>query len=468
MLGQRSRRLPAKIGGPATVEQRMCTRWALSSLEGAATRGSPRALGVLHLEEVSVSLLQALVHQASQQGASDLHLEPGLPPTLRVHGQLRPMEGALSPDALQSEASRLLPGDLWAEFEARRSADLSLVLAGVRCRIHVLRSARGVGLAVRLLHPFQATLETLNLHPDLAQLTTRSHGLIVVTGATGSGKSSTIAALIEEINRARPCHVVTLEQPIEHAFRPRRAFIRQREVGRDTPSFQQGLVDALREDPDVLVVGEVREAETIRLALLAAETGHLVITTLHAGTPAEALSRIIGSFAPEAQPAVQASLAECLVAVVAQRLVLRPEIGVRVPECEVLVSNDAVRASVRQGMLVRIPSLMQLGGTDGMWTLERWRRWQDTRERWFVRSRDAAREPLPEDNAAPSPAPFASPPAYAPAPYTPPREPAPALRPRAAPPPRAPARASRGSVGEDGVLDLDGDHGDLASILKDL
>lgn len=410
-----------------------------------------------------MSLLDALVHQASQLGASDLHLEPGLPPTVRLHGQLRALEGVVGAPQLLGEAARLLPGEAWTAFEERRSADLSLVLAGVRCRVHVLRSARGVGLAVRLLHAFQATLETLNLHPELAGLTSRSHGLILVTGATGSGKSSTIAALIEEINRGRACHVVTLEAPIEHVFRPRRSFIRQREVGRDVPGFDQGLVDALREDPDVLVVGEVREPETIRLALLAAETGHLVITTLHAANPAEALSRVIGSFAPEAQPAVQVALAESLVAVIAQRLVLRPELGVRVPECEVLVNNDAVRATIRQGALARLPSLMQLGAQDGMWTLERWRRWQDGRERWFVRSRDAAREPLPEEAALPL-APET--PRLAPPPEAPrPRPPAPATAARRAPP--RPGRAAP-QVGDDGVLELDGAHEDLASILKDL
>lgn len=410
-----------------------------------------------------MSLLQTLVHQAAQLGASDLHLEPGLPASLRINGQLRSVDAPLGGQQLLAEASRLLPGEAWAHFEQRRSADLSLTISGVRCRVHVLMSARGVGFSVRLLHPFQATLETLNLHPDLSQLVQRSHGLLIVTGATGSGKSSTIAALIEEINRTRASHVVTLEAPIEHLFRPKRSLIRQREVGRDTPSFNQGLIDALREDPDVLVVGEVRDPETIRLALLAAETGHLVITTLHAGNPVEALSRVVNSFAPEAQPSVSASLAECLIGVVAQRLNFRADLGVRLPECEVLVATDAVRANIRSGALSRLHSVIQLGGQEGMWTLERWRRWQESRDRYFVRSRDGAREPLPEepgiDAPALAPLPTREPAYEAPRPRMAPMAPARRPAPRAAP-------AARQS--EDGVLDLDGASDDLASILKEL
>ena len=313
-----------------------------------------------------MSLLPALIATVGPLGASDLHLEPGLPASARVLGQLRPLDVVTSAADLAAEAARILPGDAWTEFQARRSADLSMTLSGYRCRVHVLHSARGVGLSVRLLHPFQATVESLNLHPDLLRLISRPHGLIVVAGPTGSGKSSTIAALVEEINRGQSQHIITLEQPIEHTFRPRRSFIRQREVGRDTPSFAQGLMDALREDPDVLVVGEVRCPEEIRLALTAAETGHLVITTLHAGNAAEAISRIIGSFAPESQPAITAALAETLVGVVSQRLYHRPDLGIRLPECEVVVATDAVRATIRQGgALSRLATVSQLGGADG-------------------------------------------------------------------------------------------------------
>lgn len=157
-----------------------------------------------------MSLLESLVRQADQLGASDLHLEAGLPAMLRVNGQLRSVEQPVSGRELAAEAAALLHGEAWDAFEQRRSADLSRTLAGVRCRLNVFYSARGVSFAVRLLHPFQATLETLNLHPDVGRLAQRPHGLLVVSGPTGSGKSSTIAALIEEINRTRASHVVTL------------------------------------------------------------------------------------------------------------------------------------------------------------------------------------------------------------------------------------------------------------------
>lgn len=401
-----------------------------------------------------MSLLESLVHHANQLGASDLHLEAGSPATMRVNGSLRPHEGPLASRDLTAEATALLQDEAWDAFVLRRSADLSRTLAGVRCRINVFYTTRGVAFAIRLLHPFQATLETLNLHPDLLKLVTRPHGLLVMSGPTGSGKSSTVAALVEELNRSRAQHIVTLEEPIEHTFRPRRALIRQREVGRDTPSFHQGLLDALREDPDVLVVGEVRDAETIRLALTAAETGHLVITTLHAGSTAEALSRIVASFSTDAQPSVAAALAETLIAVVNQRLTFRADLGIRLPECEVLVNNDAVKATIRQSAFGRLATMIQTSGADGMWTFDRWKRWQESRERFFVRARDAAREPLADEGKISDAAP----------PHSTPRTPASAPLRAPAPSRAAPRPASR--VADDGVVDLDDTGEDLASILK--
>src|SRR5215212_6542566 len=231
--------------------------------------------------------LETLVGLATSNGASDLHLEAALPAALRVRGTLRTM-------------GEPLPG--------RRSFDLSKTINGVRCRINVLQSSRGVGMAIRLLAAFQATIEKLNLHPDLKRLAAPQHGLVLVCGPTGSGKSSTLAALIQEINLTEARHVVTIESPIEYMFRPRMAYIRQREVGRDTPSFEQALLDALREDPDVLMVGEMRDPETMRLTLSAAETGHLVMATVHSSTCTEALQRVVGAFPAEIQNAVSAQL----------------------------------------------------------------------------------------------------------------------------------------------------------------
>src|SRR3954469_12740811 len=264
--------------------------------------------------------LESLVAQAQSNGASDLQLEAGLPAALRIRGTLRIIGEPLPGKQLLEAAQELLGAEQWQHFLERRSFDLSRTIQGVRCRINILQTSRGVGFAIRLLASFQATLEKLNLHPDFKRHIAHQNGLIIVSGATGSGKSSTMAALIQEINLTEPRHILTIESPIEYSFRPRSAYIRQREVGRDTPSFEQGLLDALREDPDVLMVGEMRDPETMRLTLNASETGHLVLTTMHSSTCAEALQRIVSAFPAEIQTAVAAQLADCLVAVISQRL----------------------------------------------------------------------------------------------------------------------------------------------------
>jgi len=235
-----------------------------------------------------------------------------------------------------------------------------------------------------LLAGFQPTIEGLNLHPDFRQLVQPTHGLVVVCGPTGSGKTTTLAALIQEINRGKPRHVVTIENPIEYHLRPQRAFIRQREVGRDTPSFEQALLDALREDPDVLMVGEMRQPRTMQLTLDAAETGHLVLATMHSSSATESLQRIVSAFPPETQASVRAQLADCLSAVLSQRLVYRPDAGLRVAECELLVATDAVRKAVRDGQYFKIHSMMETSAADGMWTFERYGRWLAAKRQWRV------------------------------------------------------------------------------------
>jgi len=243
--------------------------------------------------------LDSLVGSASTNGASDLHLESGLPAAIRVRGTLRTFGEPIPAKALYEMALAAIGDEQWPHFLERRSFDFSKTVHGVRCRFNIFQTSRGVGFAVRLLSAFQATIEKLNLHPDLKKLVTANHGLILVSGATGSGKSSTLAALIQEINLTDTRHIVTIESPIEYTFRPRRAYIRQREVGRDTPSFDQALLDALREDPDVLMVGEMRDPETMRLTLSASETGHLVLATVHSSTCAEALQRVVSAFPAE-------------------------------------------------------------------------------------------------------------------------------------------------------------------------
>ena len=348
--------------------------------------------------------LDALVSLAASNGASDLHLEAGLPAALRIRGTLRTTGEPLPGSALLEMARRVIGEEDWPRFLEQRSYDCSRSFHGVRCRFNIFQTARGVGFAIRLLASFTASIEKLNLHPDLKKLVAASHGLILVSGATGSGKSSTLAALIEEVNQTETRHIVTIESPIEYTFRPRRAYIRQREVGRDTPSFEQALIDALREDPDVLMVGEMRDPETMRLTLCASETGHLVMATVHSATCAEALQRVVSAFPAEIQSSVAAQLADCMLAVISQRLRFRPELNIRVPECEILVPTHAVKNFIRTRDFFKITSSLETGAEHGMWTLQRYRTWLDNRKNWYIPGKTAEPAENEPPEAAPAPA----------------------------------------------------------------
>src|SRR5438445_2511242 len=353
--------------------------------------------------------LDSLVSLAANNGASDLHLEAGLPAALRIRGALRTSGEPVSAELLLQCARSTIGEAHWPVFLERRSYDLSKTIQGVRCRINILHSSRGVGFAIRLLASFQATIEKLNLHPDLKKLIIPTNGLILVSGPTGSGKSSTLAALIQEINLAEARHIVTIESPIEYMFRPRKAYIRQREVGRDTPSFEQALLDALREDPDVLMVGEMRDPETMRLTLSVSETGHLVMATVHSSTCAEALQRVVSAFPSEIQSGVSAQLADCLLAVISQRLRYRPELNMRVPECEILMATHAVKNFIRNRDFFKIISSLETGADHGMWSFQRYRTWLDNRSEWY-RPEENPEQPDAEAPDAPPPLPAAAPP----------------------------------------------------------
>jgi twitching motility protein PilT len=341
--------------------------------------------------------LDTLIESAAANGASDLHLEAGMPAAMRIRGALRIAGEPIAPKMLTEAARELLGAEQWPVFVERRSFDMSRTIRGVRCRINIFQTARGTGMAVRLLSAFQATVEKLNLHPDLKKLVKNSHGLILVSGPTGCGKSSTMAALIQEINLTDTRHVITVESPIEYTFRSRRAFIRQREVGRDTPNFEQALHDALREDPDVLMVGEMREPETMRLTLSASETGHLVLATVHSSTCAEALQRVASAFPAEIQSAVCAQLADCLVAVISQRLRFREDLNIRVPECEILMATHAVKNFIRTREFFKIASALETGADSGMWSFQRYAKWLDSRTNFFVPGQSAE---LPDSEPA--------------------------------------------------------------------
>ena len=320
--------------------------------------------------------------RARKVGASDLHLEAGTAMVARVRGELSPIGEALTGAQLMGIAQELLTAEDWADFNARGSVDLSLVVAGTRCRINFFRTIRGLALAVRLLPQSVGDLRACNLHPDLRRLVAAPAGLVLVSGPTGSGKSTTLAALLEELNISRALNIITLESPLEYVFSNRRSFIRQREIPTHSPSFEQAIIDALRENPDVLVISEMRTPEVMRLTLDAAETGHLVLATMHSATSGEALSRLCMSFPSDIQSSIRAQLADCLVGVVSQRLQYLDKWQLRVPVCEILVPNSGARGTIRAGQFSQIGNVIQSGGDEGMWTFDRYQRWMDQQREW--------------------------------------------------------------------------------------
>jgi twitching motility protein PilT len=345
--------------------------------------------------------LKAWVQKGRELGASDVHLEAGTVPVVRVRGELVAIAEPLPAAYLEQVSQSLLGAEAWEIFAARGSADISVAIGGVRCRINVYRTVRGLAIAVRLLSPAVSGLRACNLHPDLRRLVDATTGLIVVSGPTGSGKSTTLAALVEEVNTSRARNIITLESPLEYVFTNRRSFIRQREIPTHSPSFEQAIIDALRENPDVLVIGEMRTPEVIRLTLNAAETGHLVLATLHSASCIEALSRICMSFPAEIQGSIRAQLADCLVGVICQRLDFLASHQVRIPRCEVLLANVAAKGTIRSGQFSQIANVIQAGGEDGMWTFDRYQRWMEQQKDW-VRATPTAAVAEESASAAPS------------------------------------------------------------------
>ena len=328
--------------------------------------GDSEGLVGFHINDLLEELLAA--------GGSDLHITAGSPPRMRVHGLLRPLEGydPLTPPQLRVLIYGILTARQREEFENKLELDASHPVPGKgRFRVNVFFQRGAVGAVMRAIPSEMSSLEQLGMPPVIREFADLPRGLVLVTGATGSGKSTTLAALIDDINTHRAVHIVTVEDPIEFIHRHKQALINQREVGADTAGFAQALRHVLRQDPDVILVGEMRDLETMSTALTAAETGHLVFATLHTQDAPGSIERVIDVFPPHQQQQVRVQLAESLAGVVSQQLLPTVDGTSRIAAVEVLVAIPAIRNMIREGKVHQIRSAMQAGGRHGMQTMDR-------------------------------------------------------------------------------------------------
>ncbi|OGS24051.1 MAG: type IV pili twitching motility protein PilT [Elusimicrobia bacterium RIFOXYB2_FULL_50_12] len=315
--------------------------------------------------------MQDLLMMLMEKKASDLHITAGVPPILRLDGEIiQTQYEKLSPDVCQRLIYSLLTDSQKERFEATSELDLSFGIKGVgRVRMNVFRQRGSVGAALRSIPQNTLTFDELNLPAITHEMVKLNKGLILVTGPTGSGKSTTLASMIDYLNEHRANHIVTIEDPIEYVHFHKKSIVNQREVGADTTSFPTALKYVLRQDPDIILVGEMRDLETISSALTIAETGHLVFATLHTTDAASAVNRIIDVFPPHQQPQIRSQLSLVLQAVYAQQLLLRSAGTGRVLACEVLVITPAIRNLIREMKIEQIYTAMQTGAKHGMQTM---------------------------------------------------------------------------------------------------
>jgi len=312
--------------------------------------------------------IQELLRFTVEAEASDLHISAGSVPMVRVDGEMRKLN---LPKMSVEEVQRLIFSTMNESqitiFKEKLEIDFSTKLSDdTRFRVNAFHQVNGLACAFRVIPNVIKSFEELNLPEVLSRLTHRHKGLILVTGPTGSGKSTTLATMIDHINESRHCHIITVEDPIEFVHHSKNSLLNQRELGHDTWSFTAALRSALREDPDVILVGEMRDLETVALALTAAETGHLVLATLHTSSATKSIDRIIDMFPKEQQGQVRSMLSESLQAVVAQTLLPRKDGAGRIPALEIMIANAAVRNLIREEKTYQIPSVIQSGTKEGM------------------------------------------------------------------------------------------------------
>jgi twitching motility protein PilT len=318
--------------------------------------------------------LSELLKMSIDKNASDLHIAPGEPPIFRIDGDLQPAKelGNLDPDATKNLIYSIMSEDQKKEFEKTWELDFATELKGIsRFRVNAFFQSKGVAGVFRSIPEKAPSLDDLHLPDVFKRLLGLPNGIILVTGPTGSGKSTTLAAMIDYINTNEACHIITIEDPIEFTHHNKKSLINQRQVGRDTHDFTAALRSALREDPDVILLGEMRDLETIRLALTAAETGHLVMATLHTSSAPRAVTRIVDVFPAGEKNIIRNLLSESLQAVICQTLIKKAG-GGRVPAFEIMLGTSAIRNLIREDKISQMTSTIQTSGESGMCTLDQY------------------------------------------------------------------------------------------------
>ncbi len=316
--------------------------------------------------------IEEILAKAKEAGASDVHITVGIPPKMRVNGALITMQGdKLAPADTLEIAAQIMNDKQQQRFEENGECDMSFAIPGQgRYRLNVYKQRGSIAMAFRLVDTQVPSAESLGVPQSVIDLYQKKRGLILVTGPTGSGKSTTLASLIDKINNNREAHVITLEDPIEYLHTHKRSIVNQREIGLDSMNYAHALRAALREDPDVILVGEMRDFETISVAITAAETGHLVLSTLHTIGAASTVDRVIDVFPPHQQQQIRVQLANVLEAVISQQLIPTADGSGRVAAFEVLHSNPAVRNLIREGKTHQLTSVMQTNRKTGMITMD--------------------------------------------------------------------------------------------------
>ena len=324
------------------------------------------------MQEFHNTDLEELIRLAINDGASDIHLSSGCLPALRVHGELDYIESSVvfTKEALEKFISEILTPAQHKRFTDTGDLDFAFTYGTQRFRGSAYREMNGVSLTFRLVPTVIRSLDELGLPPILKSMSQKHRGLFLATGPTGHGKSSTLAAIISEINHNRKAHIVTIEDPIEYIHTPAKSVIHQREIGHDTENFASGIRHVLRQDPDVIMIGEMRDLETIGAAITAAETGHLVFGTLHTQDASQSIERIVDVFPPHQQNQIRLQLAYTLLGICSQQLIPRDDIKGRVCATEIMITTPAIRASIREGKISSIRNAMLTGMSFGMHTME--------------------------------------------------------------------------------------------------